>query len=157
MPDERIEVSRLVAAPSDRIFALLCSPQGHVSIDGSGMLLATDSPPVNAVGDTFEVHMDRRPLGDVPDMAEYDVTVLITAYEQDRVIEWSVGTTGRPPYGHVYGYRLEPSGSDTVVTSYCDWSGLPQHRKDRSRWPVVPATLLEKSLVNLDQAVTAAN
>jgi hypothetical protein len=157
MPEERIEISRPVAAPPDRIFALICSPQGHVQIDGSGMLIASDSPSVTAVGDTFEVHMDRRPLGDIPDMAEYDVTVIITGYEQDRRLEWSVMRPSGRPYGHIYGYHLEPSGSHTVVTSFCDWSGLPEHRKDPSRWPVVPANLLEASLLNLERAVTSAD
>jgi hypothetical protein len=100
--------------------------------------------------------MDRRPLGDVPDMAEYDATVVITGYEQDALLEWAVLTPKGKPYGHVYGYRLEATDPDTTnVTSYCDWSGLPEHRKDPARWPVVPLHMLEQSLAKLESIVTS--
>jgi hypothetical protein len=109
-----------------------------------------------AIGDTFEIHMDRRPLGDIPDMAEYDVTVAITGFELDALLEWSLLTPKGTIFGHVYGYRLEPLDEDsTRVTSYCDWSALPEKRKDPSRWPVVPLHMLEKSLDNLESIVTA--
>ena len=148
---QRISTSQQVAATPAAIFAIITSPQGHVDIDGSGMLIATpNAPRVAAIGDTFAMHMDRRPLGDIPDMAEYDVTVIITGYEQDAFLEWSILTPKGEPYGHVYGYRLAPAGDgQTLVTSYCDWSGIPAHRMDPSRWPVVPLSALEKSLDRL--------
>ncbi|MGX7680986.1 polyketide cyclase [Jatrophihabitans sp. DSM 45814] len=155
--EERISTTRRVKAPATKIFELVSRPDGHVKIDGSGMLLAApDATPVAAVGDTFAMHMDRRPLGDIPDMAEYDVTVIITGFEQDTLLEWSVMTPKGNPYGHVYGYQLEAAGDgETIVTSYCDWSGLPEKRKDPSRWPIVPLHMLEKSLDNLEGIVTA--
>jgi hypothetical protein len=88
-------------------------------------------------------------------MAEYDVTVIITGYEPDALLEWSVMTPSGRPFGHVYGYRLEATDDgDTLVTSYCDWSGLPEKRKDPSRWPIVPLNMLEKSLDKLETIVT---
>ncbi|MCW2522413.1 MAG: hypothetical protein JWO63_748 [Frankiales bacterium] len=154
---ERISTTRNIKAPAAQIFGVVSSPQGHVQIDGSGMLIAApDSKPVTAVGDTFAMHMDRRPLGDIPDMAEYDVTVVITDFEENALLEWSVMTPKGRPYGHVYGYRLEPAGDgETLVTSYCDWSGIPEHRKDPARWPVVPLSMLEQSLAKLDGVVSA--
>lgn len=47
---ERLETSRLLAAPAASIFALLCDPQGHVAIDASGMLQDADGEPVTAAG-----------------------------------------------------------------------------------------------------------
>ena len=105
--DTRIEVSRDVAATPEQVFAVLCDPQGHVAIDSSGMLQAATGEPVTAVGDSFAVHMDREALGDY-DLGEYDVTVTIAAYEQEREIAWTVLGRVRPQIGHVYGYRLEP-------------------------------------------------
>lgn len=47
--------------------------------------MAASGDPVSAVGDTFEVHMDREGLNDYP-MGRYDVTVAITEYRTDREI-----------------------------------------------------------------------
>jgi hypothetical protein len=150
--EERISTTKRIKAPATAIFDLVRRPDGHVQIDGSGMLLAA---PDAAVGDTFAMHMDRRPLGDIPDMAEYDVTVIITGFEQDTLLEWSVMTPKGNPYGHVYGYQLQAQDDGTtMVTSYCDWSGLPEKRKDPSRWPIVPLHMLEKSLDKLEGIVT---
>jgi hypothetical protein len=154
--DERISATRRIAVSAAKIFDLIRRPDGHVKIDGSGMLVAApDATPVSGVGDTFSMHMDRRPLGDIPNLAEYDVTVLITGFEPDALLEWTVVAGDGTPYGHVYGYRLEAAGADaTNVTTYCDWSGLPEHRKNPARWPVVPLHMLEQSLLKLESVVT---
>jgi len=155
--EERISTTRVMAAPASTIYALVSSPEGHVRIDGSGMLLASpDSAPVSAVGDMFLMHMDREPLGDIPDMGKYDVTVIITNIEQDRLVEWSVGSPDGRIFGHVYGYSLVPvDESSTEVTSYCDWSGLSEKRKARIAFPIVPLSMMEKSMDNLEAIVTA--
>jgi hypothetical protein len=36
-------------------------------------------------------------------MAEYDVTVIITGFEEDALLEWSILTPKGRTYGHVYG------------------------------------------------------
>src|SRR5271154_7026649 len=101
---ERLEVQRAVAASPGEIFAVLTDPRGHVAIDSSGMLMEASGDSVAKVGDTFVVHMDREALNDYP-IGLYDVTVLITAFEADREIAWTI--TGRLNIGHIYGYRLE--------------------------------------------------
>jgi hypothetical protein len=73
---ERIEVQRTIAAPAEKIFAVLCDPQGHVAIDATGMLQDAEGDPVRAIGDSFVVHMDREALNDYP-LGKYDVTVSI--------------------------------------------------------------------------------
>ena len=148
----RLEVSRRIAAGPAAIFAVLRDPRGHVAIDASGMLMESTGDAVSAVGDSFVVHMDRDALRDVP-MGEYDVTVLIVTYDQDREIAWSVGMTADAQFGHVYGYRLEPGDGGTLVTLYYDWSGIPEPVKDRGIFPVVPESALRATLGILARTV----
>ena len=114
MTTERIEVQRTIRADPASIFAVLCDPQGHVAIDGSGMLMDAVGDIMTAVGDSFVVHMDREALGDVP-MGEYDVTVNIKTFVPEREIAWTITGTIRPAIGHVYGYRIEPTDAGSLV------------------------------------------
>src|SRR5665213_1282057 len=121
MSTERIEVQRVVLANPATIFRVLSDPQGHVDIDSSGMLMSASGKVVTGVGDSFLVHMDREALNDYP-LGLYDVTVSITTFVTNREIAWTVLGRLRPQIGHVYGYRLEPAESGTMVTSYYDLS-----------------------------------
>ncbi|MDQ3292974.1 MAG: polyketide cyclase, partial [Actinomycetota bacterium] len=114
MTEKRIEVQRMIAAGPAAIFGVLATPDGHVAIDASGMLMWAEGEPAAAVGDRFVVHMDRDSLRDF-DMGEYEVTVVITRFERDREIAWTVEGVLQPPIGHVYGYRLEPTEGGTLV------------------------------------------
>jgi hypothetical protein len=152
--DTRLTVTRRVAAPASTIFGIVSSPQGHVDIDGSGMLQATaDAAPLTAVGDTFVMDMDREPLGDLP-MGKYQILNTVTDIVPDALVEWSVSLVGRDtPVGHVYGWQIEPvSDTECNVSNYCDWSRLPPEYQ--SRWPIVPAHMLETSVKNLDRLAT---
>ena len=152
---ERIEISRTIAAPVSDIFAVLCDPQGHVAIDSSGMLQDAEGDPVSAAGDSFVVHMDREALNDFPQFGKYDVTVAIKEFEQDRLISWTVLGQIRPPIGHVYGYRLEPTddATATVVTSFYDWSNIDQTWRDAKIFPVISEVALRATLGILDRTV----
>ncbi len=152
MSDERIEVSRPVPATAADIFALLCDPQGHVAIDATGMLQDADGDPVTAAGDSFVIHMDRESLGDV-DLGRYDVTVTIKDLEPDREISWTILGVSRPPIGHVYGYRLEPRGEQTLVTSYYDWSEIHPEWRAKAIFPVISEASLKATLGILDRTV----
>jgi hypothetical protein len=147
---ERMEVQRAIAADASAIFAVLASPDGHVAIDSSGMLMSATGSPVRAVGDTFVVHMDREALNDFP-MGLYDVIVRISAFEPDREIAWQID--GQLNIGHVYGYRLEPIPQGTMVTSYYDWSGIEQQWKDAGIFPVIPESALRATLGILARTV----
>jgi Polyketide cyclase / dehydrase and lipid transport len=150
---DRIEVQRTIAAPAADVFAVLRDPQGHVAIDSSGMLQDADGSPVSAVGDSFVVHMDREALNDYP-LGRYDVTVSISEFEQDRLIAWTILGQLKPQLGHVYGYRLEPAGSDaTLVTSFYDWSDIHQHWRDAAIFPVISEGALRATLGILDRTV----
>ena len=152
MTTERLEVQRTIAAEPAAIFRVLCDPQGHVSIDSSGMLMDATGEPVTAVGDTFVVHMDREALNDFP-MGEYDVTVTITTFVPDREIAWTILGRLRPQIGHIYGYRLEPAEAGTLVTSYYDWSSFDPAWKERNIFPVISEGALRGTLGILARTV----
>lgn len=136
MSTERIEVQRAIAAEPERIFDILRTPTGHVAIDASGMLMSASGAPVNDVDDRFVVHMDRESLQDFP-LGEYDVTVVITAFDENREIAWTVDGAIQPPIGHVYGYRLEPIEGGTMVTSYYDWSNIHDDYRSFDMFPII--------------------
>jgi hypothetical protein len=62
-----------------------------------------------------------------------------------------VSGEGFPSIGHYYGYRLEPDGDATIVTSIYDWSAVADDLKQY--WPVVPLSALKASLGILERTV----
>ncbi len=152
MTDERMEVERTITADAATIFRVLSDPQGHVTIDSSGMLMDATGDPVTAVGDSFVVHMDREALNDYP-MGLYDVTVNITTLVPDREIAWTIEGQIKPQIGHVYGYRLEPIGDTTLVTSYYDWSNIDDAWKEAAVFPIIPESALRATLGVLARTV----
>ncbi len=151
-PQERIEVERTIPADAARIFAVLSDPQGHVTIDSSGMLMDATGERATKVGDEFVVHMDREALNDYP-MGRYDVTVTITTFEPDREIAWTILGQIRPQIGHVYGYTLEPAEGGTLVTSYYDWSNIAPEWREAGIFPVISETALRATLGILDRTL----
>ena len=152
---DRVTVTRL-AASAHAIFLVVSDPARHVDIDGSGMLQAApDSTPLIEVGQTFDLDMDRRPLGDIPDMAEYEVRCTVTQLIPDQLVEWTVRAVGKPPAGHVYGWQIEPlTDGECLVSNYCDWTNIRDELRARFRWPVVPADRLQRSVDNLARLAT---
>lgn len=152
MTDERFDVQRTIKADPAEIFAVLCDPEGHVAIDSSGMLMSSTGEPAKAVGDTFVIHMDREALNDFP-LGEYDVTVEIVTFEQDREIAWTIKGQIKPQIGHIYGYKLEPSDEGTLATSYYDWSTIDQQWKEANIFPVISEAALRATLGVLARTV----
>jgi uncharacterized protein YndB with AHSA1/START domain len=153
---ERFEVQRTIKADPAAIFRVVSDPHGHVTIDASGMLMDATGEPARAVGDTFVVHMDREALNDFP-MGLYDVTVEITKFEPDREIAWTILGTIKPPIGHIYGYRLEPTDDGTLVTSYYDWSEIDPVWKEADIFPIIPEASLRATLGILARTVAHTN
>ena len=147
-----IETQRPIAATPSEIFELLSDPAGHVAIDSSGMLMSSTGDRVTAVGDTFVVHMDRESLNDYP-LGLYDVTVVITRFEPDREIAWTIEGQIQPPIGHVYGYRLDPIDEGTMVTSYYDWSDIHETWRDAGIFPILSEGALRATLGILARTV----
>lgn len=157
MITERLEVQRTIPASAEKIFALLCDPDGHVQIDATGMLMGSEGEFVTHAGATFLVHMDREALNDVP-LGQYSVSIRITTYEQDREIAWTIEhPLIDPPMGYVYGYRLDPIDSSTLVTSYYDWSNAHDIHKARINFPVIPEASLRATLGILARTVVRQN
>lgn len=152
-------MTRRIAAPAAAIYSLVSDPAGHVAIDGSGMLeAAPDSQPLTAVGDTFDIAMDRTPLNDIPGLVRYSVRNTVTQLEPDRLVEWTIGAPDQPPLGHVYGWQLDAVDENTTdVTNYCDWSNIVDSLRAAGRtWPIVPVEMLEESLAKLNRLATGA-
>jgi hypothetical protein len=149
---ERLEVSRAIAADPATIFALLKDPNGHVAIDATGMLMSATGDAPTAAGDSFVVHMDRDSLRDF-DLGEYDVTVTYVTFKPDLEIAWSVGMAPGQTFGHVYGYRLEPIDGGTIVTHYYDWSEITDGIKAFATFPVISETALRATLGILARTV----
>lgn len=153
MSAERLEATAVINAPAAQIFALIAHPDGHVAIDGSGMLVAAkDAQPLQGVGDSFTIDMERAPIGDP---ASYTMVNTVTVFDQDRELAWTPAREGGPTAGHVFGFRLEPAGADaTTVTNYYDWSNISDAARERLTWPVIKADMLDRSLENLQRAVS---
>ncbi|MGQ0625705.1 MAG: polyketide cyclase [Sporichthyaceae bacterium] len=158
MTNDRFEVSRPVMFDAATVFRLLCDPGGHVAIDSSGMLQDHTGEPVTAIGDSFVIHMDRESLGDFP-LGRYDVTVPITVFEPDREIAWKILGQVRPPVGHTFGYRLEPThtpeGAATLVTSYYDWTGIHPEWRAKNIFPILSELNLKATLGILERTLRA--
>jgi len=152
MATERMEVERMITADAAAIFRVLSDPHGHVTIDSSGMLMDATGDRVTAVGDRFVVHMDREALNDYP-MGRYDVTIVITKFDPDREIAWTIHGVIEPPIGHVYGYTLEPVEGGTLVTSYYDWSTIGESWKEANVFPIIPESALRATLGILARTV----
>jgi hypothetical protein len=149
---ERVELRRMIPFDAARIFSVLRDPEGHVTIDSTGMLQSSTGEPASKVGDEFVIHMDRESLNDYP-MGKYDVTVVITRYEQDRAIAWTIIGQIKPQIGHVYGYELEPVEGGTMVTSYYDWSNIDPVWKEAGIFPVISETAVRATLGILERTL----
>jgi hypothetical protein len=156
MTDQRVSATRRIHASAHALFEIVSSPQGHVRIDGSGMLdAAPDAQPLTAVGDVFDMEMDRTPLGDIPGLVKYKVRNTVTQIVPEELVEWTIGGVDQAPLGHVYGWKLVAvSDSETDVTNYCDWTNItPELRARRPDWPIVPVAMLEQSVAKLADIV----
>ncbi len=157
MTVQRVSASRRIQASAHALFEIVSSAEGHVRIDGSGMLeAAPDARPLTAVGDVFDMEMDRTPLNDIPGLVKYKVRNTVTQIVRDQLVEWTIGGVDQPPLGHVYGWQLDAvSDSETDVTNYCDWTNItPELRARRPDWPIVPVEMLEQSVAKLDEIAT---
>ena len=108
------------------------------------MLQSAAGEPAEQVGDEFVIHMDRESLNDYP-MGKYDVTVIITKFEQDSLIEWTISGAIEPPLKHLYGYAWSPANRHRL-TSYYDWSEIHENYRGAGIFPVIPETALRATL-----------
>lgn len=145
--DEYLTVSRLVAAPAERVFAMLADPDRHPDFDGSGMLRASRTHiAMTDLGEVFTMEMRQKKLGD------YEIENHVVVYERDVALGWAPAAPGQEPTGHTWTYRLEPEGDGTRVTLTYDWSGITDESL-RQYLPVVTEKQLGRSLELLDEVL----
>lgn len=100
-----------MAAPAEKIFAILTDPSRHRELDGTGTInrLVESSAPLT-LGSTFSMRMK---VGFVP----YTVKNRVLEFEQDRLITWAHWQ------GQRWSYRLEPQpDGGTLVRETFNWS-----------------------------------
>ncbi len=155
MSIDRHAATRRISAPAGAIYKIVSDPKGHVAIDGSGMLdAAPDARPLTEVGQTFDMEMDRTPIGDIPGLVKYSVRNIVTQLVPDRLVEWTVGIPDGPTVDHLYGWQLEPvNDHQTDVTNYCDWTNISDEFRANHSWPIIPLGMLEESVVKLERLV----
>lgn len=101
---QSVSVEKLIAAPAETIFALVCDPAMHPLIDGSGTVrepVASQSR--LALGSTFGMKM-RMGLA-------YRVKNRVVEYETDRLIAWQTN------FGQTWRYELTPVVVPAAQTS----------------------------------------
>jgi uncharacterized protein YndB with AHSA1/START domain len=104
-----VSVSRVIAAPPEKIFAVLADPTKHPLIDGSDTVQSARGEPQRLeLGSTFGMNMR---IG-----LPYIIKNRVVEFEENRLITWR--HFGR----HRWSYRLEPVDEGTEVTETFDWS-----------------------------------
>ena len=114
MTDRVVSVSKVIAAPPEKIFDVLCDPARHGEIDGSGMVQSARGAAQRlALGSKFGMNMK---MGRLP----YRISNKVVEFEENRLIAWQ--HLGK----HRWRYELEPvetaDGVHTKVTESFDWS-----------------------------------
>jgi Polyketide cyclase / dehydrase and lipid transport len=127
---KKLQASKVINAPADKIFALIADPNRHTDLDGAGMLrgLAGETPPLAAIGQAFTMNMNQ------PDLGDYRMVNTVTAFIPGARIGWgpavdpSCALAGQlgdiEASGHTYTYDLHPVDGGTEVTQTYDWTGV---------------------------------
>lgn len=128
-----------VGASAADLFAIVADPSRHGELDGSGTV--GDSVQVEGplrLGSTFSVRMHQFGL-------PYRVTSTVTAYEQDRVLEW------RHPAGHRWRYEFKQiAPGRTEVTETWDYTTSKAPKLlELLRMPARNTTGIEATLAQL--------
>jgi uncharacterized protein YndB with AHSA1/START domain len=153
MDGNTVSVERLIAAPPDRIFALLADAAKHATFDGSDSVNhATQQSVPLTMGSKFGMAMrGRKETLFLP----YRTTNTVIEYEPDRRIAWQTYGLGGLIGGRIWRYELNPTDGGTLVRETWDVSqeknksmvvrgSMPQQTEDGMRATLERiATLLE--------------
>ncbi len=141
--EQKVSVSRVIDASPEAIFEVLTSTEGHVAIDGSGMVRDDIEHKTLELGSTFGMKM-RYGL-------PYRITNTVVEYEQDRLIAWE-------HFGkHRWRYELEPVDGGTRVTETFDWSTARSPKMiELMGYPKKHPASMEATLERLEAHVTGA-
>lgn len=153
---DTVRATRTVAAPAEKVFAVLADPAAHASIDGTGWVReAVDGDPLTEVGQLFrmDMHHPSRPDGD------YQVVNKVVVIDPPRAIGWLTGyrkDDGALAFGGwTWRYDLVALGpSETGVTLTYDWTAVPGDIRDRIGFPPFGPEHLPRSLDHLAEIAT---
>ncbi len=151
MDQENVSATLTLAAPAEKVFAVLADPTAHAAIDGTGWIREpVDRAPLTAVGQIFRMAMYH---ADHPD-GDYQVANKIQVLDPPSAIGWLTGQEkddGRLEFGGwFWRYDLVPLGpSGTEVTLTYDWSAVPQSIREYLRFPPFGPEHLSNSLRHL--------
>jgi hypothetical protein len=114
-----VSVERVIAAPADKIFELLASPDRHHDIDGSGSVRdAKQSPPRLTLGAQFGMGMHLA--------IKYSTHNTIIEFDEGKRIAWQTAPAGKVQGrffgGRIWRYELEPADGGTLVRESWDIS-----------------------------------
>jgi uncharacterized protein YndB with AHSA1/START domain len=154
---QAVSVERVIAAPVEKVFAVLADPAQHRAIDGSGMVrdVTTDGPDLLALGAKFGMAM----RWGMP----YTMSNEVVEFEEGRRIAWEP-RLARPAFmsrlsgGHRWRYELEPEGETTTrVRETYDWSNADPFTRAyivAARWPQRARRAMEQTLERLEEHLT---
>lgn len=137
--DDVVSVQRVIAAPAEKVFALIADPHRHRDFDGSGTVRAAKNVPDKlALGTTFGMNMRLA----VP----YSMVSTVVEYDENRRLAWQT----LPPYrfarklagGRIWRYELEPVKEGTLV---------------RESWDISQESAVTKPVVRMAAAETKKN
>ena len=152
--DERYVVTRTIAAAPAQIFAVLADPSRHKDTEPTDWVSdAVDTAPITGAGQMFAMNMYLTRAG-----GDYVTHNLVNVFDEDRAIGWMPGVLddagAHAPGGWFWRYDLAPNGDRTDVTLTYDWSGTPQHFRDRvGEMPIFSEDYLVASLAALERWV----
>lgn len=152
---ENVSATLTVAAPAEKVFAVLADPTTHAAIDGTGWIQEVgDRAPLTEVGQIFrmDMHHSHHPKVD------YQVANKVHVLEQPRAIGWLTGQEkddGQVEYGGwTWRYDLVSIGpSETGVTLTYDWSAVPPSIRENFPFPPFGPEHLGNSLNHLAEVV----
>ncbi|MGN6473489.1 MAG: SRPBCC family protein [Mycobacteriales bacterium] len=156
-----VSESRRIAAPAQRIFAVLADPHRHLDLDGSEMVRGVaDGSAITGVGDVFVMNMYFDRLG-----GDYVMRNEVVEFDPPRRIAWAPGpgddrsAGDRFPVNQSIGHRwifdLAPDGPDaTVVTESYDCTAVAQWFKEQMEYGEIWRDALAATLERLDKTCT---
>lgn len=147
MSADQVTAERLVAAPAERIFALLSDAARHPEIDGSGTVQGTarESQPLR-MGSVFGMSM-RMGL-------PYTTRNEVVEFEPNRRIAWRTTGLFGLVGGRVWRYELIDQGTSTIVRETWDISRDRQRvALRRSGFPRKTKQNIQRTLERLAEAV----
>ena len=156
MDGDTVSVERTIAAPPEKIFALLSDAGKHQAFDGSGTVIGSRRTDARAkaerlrIGSEFGMSMKQG--------LPYSTVNTVIEYEDNLRIAWQTvgsGFLGQVIGGRIWRYELEATDAGTLVRETWD---LSQDRQafliKRSKLPSTTERNMQRTLERIEREVT---